>query len=69
MSNETVDAEPPRCPRCGGLPAEPRRPTPANPFLPKPRTRPTCADCGLDYAKGAEPWGPDDRRASSAVES
>jgi hypothetical protein len=69
MSTDNDDTQTARCPRCGGLPAQTRRPTPANPFLPKPRSRPTCADCGLDFVKGAEPWGPGDRRASSAEES
>jgi hypothetical protein len=69
MSTDSDDQQPARCPRCGGLPAEARRPTAANPFLPKPRSRPTCADCGLDYVKGAVPWGPGDRRPSSAEES
>ena len=68
MSTQTGDDLPARCPRCGGLPAAPRKPTPANPFLPKPRARPPCADCGLDFVKGAVPWGPGDRRPSSAEE-
>jgi hypothetical protein len=65
MSDPTDAPDETRCPRCGGLPAAARKPTPASPFLPKSRPRPTCADCGLDFDRDAKPWGPGDLRASS----
>ncbi len=48
------------CPRCGGGPAAPRAPTPANPFL-RSGKRLTCCLCGLEYDRGAAPWTAGDR--------
>lgn len=57
MNEEPVDPAL-LCPRCGGAPAPRRTPTARNPFLPKSK-RLCCSLCGLDYEKGAEPWGPE----------
>ncbi len=43
------------CPRCGGPPQPPRKPTPMRPFL-LPSKKLTCSLCGLEFERGAPPW-------------
>ncbi len=46
------------CPRCGGPPSPPRKPTVKNPFMTKSKKL-VCSLCGLDYERGAAAWAPD----------
>jgi hypothetical protein len=57
MSDPDSPRAPSPCPRCGGLPAPPRKPTARLPFL-KPNPRHTCDLCGLEYDPGEAPWRP-----------
>jgi rubredoxin len=55
MSDAAAPPSEARCPRCGGAPAPARKPSRANPFLPKSK-RLTCSLCGLDFDRGDAPW-------------